>query len=162
MEPKQIAIAWDALGTWAQAILTPIAVFLAAGLAERTARKERKESTRERLRSVSAIFREALRIVVQAHQVTHPTGLAIYAEAPEDVAFGDVLAALERVPLLEIGGWRAVQATFVVARSVRRVRAVAARWRDSEKPDSVDKYWLETSRREIESEVREIEAVISS
>ncbi|HVN01514.1 MAG TPA: hypothetical protein VMT68_14995 [Caulobacteraceae bacterium] len=162
MSSQGIRIDWSILGTWAQAIATPIAVFLAAGLAERQARKERKDSAKERLRSISAIFKEALRIVLQAYQVTHPTGLAIYADPPDDVAFADVLAALERVPLLEIGGWRAVQATFVVARSVRRVRAVAARWRDSEKPDNVDKYWLETSRRDIESEVREIETLIGA
>jgi hypothetical protein len=152
-------IDWAALGTWTQAILTPIAVFLAAGLAEHQGRKERKESARDRLRAVQAIFKEALRLVMLAYQITHPSSLQVFTDPPDDVAFGDVLTALENVPLLEIGGWRAVQATFAVARAVRRVRAVSARWREGESPDSVDRYWVETSRREIEFEVGEIDSL---
>jgi hypothetical protein len=106
------------VGTWAGAIATAGAVYVAARLSERTRKREALETKKNRYAAIRIIFLQADRLIRELADAASPGPKAIGAAPPSVDQFSDLLAALDSVPFLDLGSALAADRVFQVKRAL--------------------------------------------
>lgn len=106
-------IDWDATGTWVGALMTAIAVFWAATLAESAQRRAAKNLRRQRYRALAALYREAAKLL---------RSVAEGEPLPALDQVDDLLSAVNAAPVLELGNEAAILQFFQVKNCLISVR----------------------------------------
>lgn len=118
---------WDTIGTWAGAISTAVAVFLAATLNSRAGRNERLKARKLRFEALAALYGTSSELIDEMIQSTIPARGGVLPEPPPIEAFDDVLAGLSSISIVDLGAG-AVSAFLSVKRAVAIIKDYRSRW----------------------------------
>jgi len=113
---------WDATGTWMGAAATAAAVYLAATLTERANKKSSRDLWKQRYRALTALYIEAAEHIEAVEKTSVRDEKGRRSTPPSVVEFDDILAALDAVPILELGNEAAIVQLFQVKRCLMSTR----------------------------------------
>lgn len=116
---------WSALGTWAGAVATAVAVYLAATLAERQRHRDIVEAKRTRYHVLAGTFEAGLALVEQLDEAAQTGAHGIGIAPPSAEEFDAINDVLGSAPLFEFGDGEAAQTLLRVKRLLVRARSFA-------------------------------------
>jgi hypothetical protein len=146
------AIDWNATGTWVAAIITALAVFMAAILTDIVNRRTERRLAADRLEVLSTIYGGVGDVIEE-----------IIAVANRGGRFGrgflrtidDLIAVLDKVPVLDLPGREPASDLVVVRRIVGHIRDSVDQWvAEGEPPGPVSLSFNEARARVLGAEQR--------